>query len=440
MLYAFKVFRLWSTAPFNASPAGLSMTLRPSLLLPFALPFALLSLPLMATADGLLMPGWGAIADQSLADIRTATLQMHPNDTSAMAGTQATDTAWPAIEAYMAARGGTAQPASDAVIAALWRANAGNEAGKENGADTVARAFTLGNATSQLAHAVGGGPPGAAAYAAWWAYRQPDTTPTQALRVGLLAAAGLWSTPTQAEGAAAASQLMQRTTFAAALGGLAIAAAGGDEQALRAVFFDTGSAVLLQEGNRLTCLSATLKCQRPLAPAAVLQGAQLKGWTIARLEPVQGYEGMMPPGSGPAVTAVPRPVGSLRLSEGWTLGWHMTDPVLPGVLYPKVVLTQGTGMEAPPVVAATVVQVPAARTALLPGKGTGVQCEKQGDIRKVWVTAGDSPRSVCRTMYQVDKTTSVLWNARQKPQVCEEKAQAQVQREQAKGFACKRVD
>ncbi|MBF7144863.1 MULTISPECIES: hypothetical protein [Pseudomonas] len=406
------------------------MTLRPALL-----PLALLFLPALTLADGMLMPGWASIADQALADIRTATLQMHPGDGGTPADPRPEDTAWPAIEAYLAARGGSAEPHTDALVANVWRQHMGGSAGKENGADTVARAFTVGNATSQLAHAIAGGPPGAAAYGAWWAYQQPNTTPTQALRVGLLAAAGLWDTQRTT---GAPGQLMQSATLAAALGGLAMAAAGSDEQALRSVFFDTGSAVLLRDTNGTTCLSATFKCQRPLASAAILQGAQLKGWTVAKLDPVQAYDGMVPPGTGSSVTAVPRPVGSLPLSDGWTLGWHLTDPVQPGVLYPKVVLTQNTAEVPVPVVAPAAAPTPV--VAPLHVKGAGVRCEKHGDVRRVWVIGGDSPRSVCRTMYQVDKTTSVLWNARQKPQVCQEKAQAQVAREQAKGFACTRAD
>lgn len=381
----------------------------------------LLFTPCLAVADGMLRPGWGPVAEQALNDIRAAAMQMHPGDTQASASGDAVgDTAQPAIEAWMAGRGGTASGEAD--LTALWQASAGSEVGKENGADRVARAFTLGNATSQLASSVYGGPPGAAAYAAWWAYHQPNATPLQAVRVGVISAAALWDTQKDASGAGVSPQIVRRTSLAAALGGLAIAAAGGDEQAVRSLFFESGAAVLLQEGSRLDCLSATVKCQGT------------PGKPVAGLEPVASYEGMLEAGhAGAQTSTLSRPEGSLALDRGWTLGWHIPTTLRSGALYPMVVLTHG---RAPAIAAAP----PAIEPDALPPTAAGATrylCEKHGDTRAIWVEPGNQPRSVCRTLYRIDKTTAVLWNAQQNPEVCEAKAKAQVKREQAKGYQCR---
>lgn len=376
----------------------------------------LLFAPFLAFADGMLRPGWGPVAEQALNDIRAAAVQLPPGDGQAVVGG---DTAQPAIDAWMNSRG---TGAGDSDLTALWQASVGSEVSKENGADRVARAFTLGNATSQLASSVYGGPPGAAAYAAWWAYHQPNATPLEALRVGVISAAALWDTQKDATGAGVSPQVVRRTSLAAALGGLAIAAAGGDEQAVRSLFFESGAAVLLQEGSRLDCLSATVKCQGT------------PGKPVAGLEPVASYDGMIEAGgAGNQRTALPRPAGSLVLERGWTLGWHVPAGLQSGALYPMVVLTRGRA----PAIAAP---LPAVEPDALPPPAAGAiryLCEKQGDTRAIWVEAGNQPRSVCRTLYRIDKTTAVLWNAQQNPQVCEAKAEAQVKREQAKGYQCR---
>lgn len=380
----------------------------------------LLFVPFVALADGMLRPGWGPVAEQALNDIRAAAVQLPPGDGKAAVGG---DTARPAMEAWMNGRGGAG--AGDSDLTALWQASVGSEAGKENGADRVARAFTLGNATSQLASSVYGGPPGAAAYAAWWAYHQPNATPLEALRVGVISAAALWDTQKDATGAGVSPQVVRRTSLAAALGGLAIAAAGGDEQAVRSLFFESGAAVLLQEGSRLDCLSATVKCQGT------------PGKAVAGLEPVAAYEGMLEAGgAGNQSAALPRPAGSLALERGWTLGWHVPASLQSGVLYPMVVLTHGRAPAVAPAVPAAAAVEPNALPPTAAG-ATRYLCEKHGDTRAIWVEPGNQPRSVCRTLYRIDKTTAVLWNAQQNPEACEAKAKAQVKREQAKGYQCR---
>ncbi|MBD1599348.1 hypothetical protein [Pseudomonas typographi] len=388
---------------------------------------------------GLLQPGWQATAEQALGDIRAVALQMPGGAVPASNLGSDAGLAKAVIEAFLkapnaAAPGRQANAWVTTLINPLWQANVSSAVAGGGAADRISQAFTLGNAALQLGRSVYGGPPGAAAYAAWWAYRQPGATPAQALRVGLLAGAGLWAAQLGDNGTAVAAPVIQRTSLAAALGGLAVAAAGGDEQALREVFFGVGAAALLQQGSQVYCLSATVQCQPLPATAALYRGGRFAGWAVDRLTPVAAQAGVAfpdAPAHSPAATAaMPRPHGSLSLGQGWTMNWYIPQGIERGLLYPLVVLTRQPGAAS------------SANPAPLPGP---VQpryvCARGGDTRAIWVVPGNSRGGyVCRTLYRVGSTQTVLWNARQNPEACEAKARAQVNRERAKGYRCNVVE
>lgn len=94
-----------------------------------------------------------------------------------------------------------------------------------------------------------GGPGGAAAYAAWATYKATGNADL-ALRAGLLAAAttqtgsSIGNMPTGTAGEA-----LKKIAMAGAAGGIAVAAAGGDEQAIKDGFLKSAGAVLVQAGT-----------------------------------------------------------------------------------------------------------------------------------------------------------------------------------------------
>jgi hypothetical protein len=420
----------------HAPAPGIAMTSRCSLVLLCALLFA--ATPTLA--DGMLLPGWEPIADQALGDIRVAVARPQPNASTGAPSEVRPGSATPVVDAFIAAQGSAAEARSpqarlDELMAQLWRGNTGQGTGETNGADRVAQAFSVGNATAQLANSIYGGPPGAAAYAAWWAYQQPGATAQQALAVGLLAGAGLWASQKDPGNPDLTPRVSQQTSLAAALGGLAVAAAGGDDQALRALFFDAGAAVLVQDGPRLYCVSGTLQCQRPPAKAAAYRDGQLKGWALDQLAPVVAVSEASPaPAEAQSIVSaqVARAAGALPLNTRWTLIWQFPETLDRGLLYPSVALVQGSVPAAP--------AAPAPTLAAATGT-TRYLCEKGADVRTLWTIPGDPKAGyVCRTMYQIDQTQAVLWNARQNPDACESKARAQVSREQAHGYRCRLVD
>ena len=95
-----------------------------------------------------------------------------------------------------------------------------------------------------------GGPGGAAAYAAWLTYRQTGN-PELALKVGLIAgatSAGFNSVANMPSDTA--GQVGKKALLAGAIGGIAVAAAGGDKQAVWEGFLRSGGMMLVQDGYR----------------------------------------------------------------------------------------------------------------------------------------------------------------------------------------------
>jgi hypothetical protein len=174
-----------------------------------------------ALKPGMLQPGWQPIAEQAMGDIRTGVMQAHPDASRATALGDDNGTVRTAIYAFVMAAGSakpaadTAQGAEDSLVDAFWQSSIGPQTSEANGTERITRAYTFANAITQLSHSVYGGPPGAAAYAAWWAYQQPDTSPAQALRIGLLVGAGLWASERHGDGQPVAVAEVQRSSLAA---------------------------------------------------------------------------------------------------------------------------------------------------------------------------------------------------------------------------------
>jgi hypothetical protein len=135
------------------------------------------------------------------------------------------------------------------VVDAMW--GLGTEplkSGEENFAKATQESKVI-NAAAATAAAAYGGPAGAAAYAAWSTYRQTGNA-DMALRAGLLAAvtsqtgSSIAAMPTGTTG-----EIIKKAAMAGAAGGVAVAAAGGDEQAITDGFLKSAGAVLVQGGT-----------------------------------------------------------------------------------------------------------------------------------------------------------------------------------------------
>lgn len=94
-----------------------------------------------------------------------------------------------------------------------------------------------------------GGPGGAAAYAAWSTYKATGD-PNMAFRAGFIAAASSQAggyTSEMPKGTL--GEVVKKAAMAGAAGGIAVAAAGGDHEAIQKGFLQAGGAVLVQSSN-----------------------------------------------------------------------------------------------------------------------------------------------------------------------------------------------
>jgi hypothetical protein len=153
-------------------------------------------------------------------------------------------------KAYLGAVNNAAKRAQDGkVVDAMW--GLGTEplkSDEENFAKATQESKVV-NAAAATAAAAYGGPAGAAAYAAWSTYRQTGNA-DMALRAGLLAAVTSQTGSSIAQmPAGTTGEIVKKAAIAGAAGGVAVAAAGGDEQAIKEGFLKSAGAVLVQGGT-----------------------------------------------------------------------------------------------------------------------------------------------------------------------------------------------
>jgi hypothetical protein len=136
------------------------------------------------------------------------------------------------------------------VLDMLWHLAVDPITGQEENLARATQESHLIRTVGQVAASVYGGPGGAAAYAAWYTYRATGDA-EMAFRVGVITGA-----TSVASGAAGdvpsdtARQLAGKVAISGAIGGLAVACAGGDADAIREGFLRSGAMVLVQDGYR----------------------------------------------------------------------------------------------------------------------------------------------------------------------------------------------
>jgi hypothetical protein len=136
------------------------------------------------------------------------------------------------------------------VVDAIWHMATEPLQGTENNAGNAAMESSLLATVGSVAASAYGGPAGAAAYAAWLTYRQTGDV-NLALKVGVIAyvsASAMGDVKKMPINTA--SEVTKKAAVTAAIGGLAVAASGGDEQAVKDGFVRAGAMVLIQDGYK----------------------------------------------------------------------------------------------------------------------------------------------------------------------------------------------
>lgn len=136
------------------------------------------------------------------------------------------------------------------VVDAIWHLSTDQFKEAEANAAKATQESSLIRTVGQVAASAYGGPGGAAAYASWYTFRETGDADL-ALRVGIIT--GATSAAFSAAGkmpSETANELARKAAVTGAIGGLAVAASGGDEAAIREGFLLAGGMVLVQDGYK----------------------------------------------------------------------------------------------------------------------------------------------------------------------------------------------
>jgi hypothetical protein len=326
-------------------------------------------------------------------------------------------------------------------------------------------------AAAASAAAVYGGPGGAAAYAAWSTYRSTGDADL-ALRAGLLAAV-----TAQAGGSGAsmpsgtASELLKKAATAGAAGGIAVAAAGGDEQAITDGFLKSAGAVLIQAGSAkaqaysprakdawdtvhcisardLDCVSNTTWARangrilydskgRPrFNPIKLDPSDQVGKWSEYAKDSIEGKKNafMTKISQLPKVAAIP------LMKNQWVLTWTGTPEGSIAYGKPTVVLTY-VGQN-PPFTS----MVNYGRANDFPDSASNGELNSEGGATDYSCTGGGINRTVkvrrlragCEAWYRRDDGgAQLIWHSDHFPEICTGKAVNFIKSLRAKGLSCR---
>lgn len=266
------------------------------------------------------------------------------------------------------------------VVDALWHLSTEPlQRTSDNAALAVQESAYL-NTIAQVAATAYGGPAGAAAYASWLTYKQTGNADL-ALRAGILTYATSSAFASAGEmKAATATEIAKKAAVTASIGGLAVAAAGGDETAIQQGFLKAGAMVLVQDGYRRVtgsdidgrssegeayCMTAQGETCSPPDSAYVKDAngnivKNAKGDPVidmSKVDPRRPHVGTMS-GSGTPhwsgergafMTSVSRIPGMNAMSvfhDQWAVSWDMPTMLNASTIVPAIVLTYtGTGTD-----------------------------------------------------------------------------------------------
>jgi len=326
------------------------------------------------------------------------------------------------------------------------------------------------NEAAATAAATYGGPGGAAAYAAWQTY-QTTGDANLAFRAGLLAAASSQAgAATSQMPSGTLGQVVEKAAMAGAAGGIAVAAAGGDQTAIEHGFLKSGGAVIVQSSTDtikgyspkladaakavdcisardLNCLANTTyarqqgkilmdKYGQPIQDA-LAANETIGKWTAAANQAAEITK----------ISKLPNQESIPVMDNKWVLTWTLgqAGEIKKGV--PAVVLTQVA--HTPPFIYSTRYgkASPQADAAIQPGAAAGpppgktavsYACTIQGSTRHVTETPQGQG---CEAIYQrPGQGDTVLWSTPHGgTDACVQKAVAFVQNMEHQGMKCQQT-
>jgi hypothetical protein len=352
------------------------------------------------------------------------------------------------------------------VVDAFWHfATDPAKNAEENAAQAMQESNIL-RTVGAVAATAYGGPGGAAAYAAWLTYKQTGN-PELALKVGLIAGAtsagfsSVASMPSDTAG-----QVANKALLAGAIGGTAVAAAGGDKQAVWEGFLRSGGMMLVQDGYRrvtdhrlddkeMEASKGQAYCMQTLdtnAECAPPAGAYIRDKDgnilkdadghykvdVTKTDPYRPHVGQWSDVKAASwteerstfMTSVSRVPGMNAMSvfhDQWAVSWDMNTMTSVGTIVPATVLTYiGTGAPEYDLIAQAGVSAdqkkvaasgpaqpvpPAPQQASAPDKAKATAsfiCTKDKAVHRLVVEAPTAdPAVACKAYYFTDTDSSV---------------------------------
>lgn len=380
------------------------------------------------------------------------------------------------------------------VVDAIWHLSTDQLKETEANAAKATQESSLIRTVGQVAASAYGGPGGAAAYASWYTFRETGDADL-ALRVGIIT--GATSAAFSAAGkmpSETANELARKAAVTGAIGGLAVAASGGDQAAIREGFLLAGGMVLVQDGYRRVagseldarssqgeayCMSSVGEDCSPPGSSYIRDkdgniqydssGKPLVD--IRKTDPRRPHVGNWSTKSeanwnherGKFMTSVSRIPGMNAMSvfhDQWAVSWDMNTLTSVGTIAPAVVLTYtGTGTQyfellrrtstdkkqasgkTPAPIVPVDSSVPEERNQMRvltsDAAKTSYVCS-QGKISRT-IVVEVPPQKVdfaCRVIYLTDRTQSVPWSAKNDASYCASKAREFISKQMKWGWAC----
>lgn len=361
------------------------------------------------------------------------------------------------------------------VTDALWHAAVDPLEAVERNAARAAQESSVLNTLGQVAANAYGGPGGAAAYAAWFTYRQTGDADL-ALRVGVITG----TTSAAMVGVDSMDPGVKKTVLAGAIGGTAVAASGGNEAAIRDGFLLAGGMVVVRDEYRqLTTRGLDARhsqgdpyCMKAdprggancLAPAEAYQrdaaGNPIGEPDVRKVphraphvgEWANAGEARWAQETGlpmQAVSKVPGMNAMALFHDQWMAVWKPSDLMNKATIAPAIVLTYvGTGEPLyRHLQASAVARVGAYEAgvtpATLPAEGTpaavtSIACVQDPLFREIVLEEFEEPAPLaCHVVYFSEKGAKVLWQAHNEPTYCAPHAAQFVAKQQNWGWDCR---
>ncbi|MDT0513414.1 hypothetical protein [Halomonas sp. LES1] len=382
------------------------------------------------------------------------------------------------------------------VVDAIWHLGTDPLRHIENNAAIAAQESSIINTVGQVAATAYGGPGGAAAYAAWYTYKETGDADL-AIKVGIIT--GATSTAFGAVGdipSNTAGELTKKTLVTGAIGGVAVAASGGDEAAIREGFLRSGGMVLVQDGyRRVTTHELDARASRGEAYCMTTIGEDCSPPNEAYIRDEAGNIQLDREGKplvdilktdprrphvgnwssykeanwnherGAFMTSVSRIPGMNAMSvfhDQWAITWDINTLQSQATIAPAVVLTYiGTGAPAYDLVQKTNTRTHGKNAEADAGQiglhtlnhieladvteqekisssvAASFICTNSGLPRQIVLEAPSAhPNYACRVIYSSEKGLSVPWQAKDEVNYCEPKAIEFVAKHIDWGWSC----